>query len=484
MELEQLKKLLDGLVNTKTETEWIEFKLNFHSKEEIGERISALSNTACLFKQPYGYLVFGVEDSTHNIVGTTFNLANSKVGNEPLEHWITQRLSPRIDFRVYQFQYDTNINILLFEIPATINQPVEFTNLAYIRIGSITRQLREFPDKSRKIWNNNPNYVFENDIAISGLSAAQVVSLLDTQGFFELMNLPYPTAQQGVVDRLVSENLLIQQGGYYAINNLAALLFAKRFSDFATIERKAVRVVKYEGKDKLNLLKDQIGTMGYAVGFDRLITYINGLLPSNEEITKAFRKTVTMYPSLAIRELVANAIIHQDFSEKGTAPVIEIYADRIEISNPGLPIIQTTRFIDEYQSRNEILASLMRRLKICEELGSGIDKVVAQSEIYQLPAPNFLMRQKHTTAILYAHKKLNDMDKADKIRACYQHCCLKYVSNDRMTNQTLRERFQIEAQNAAIASRILRDALDEGVIKEEDPESKSRKFASYIPFWA
>jgi predicted HTH transcriptional regulator len=191
-----------------------------------------------------------------------------------------------------------------------------------------------------------------------------------------------------------------------------------------------------------------------------------------------------MYPQEAIRELVANTLVHQDFEETGSGPMIEIYEDRIEITNPGLPLIKPLRFIDEYQSRNELLASLMRRIGICEEKGSGIDRVIALSELFQLPAPDFREMEKHTKVILYAHKKLSGMDRQDKIRACYQHCCLRYVSNDHMTNQTLRDRFKIEDQNAAIASRIIGDTLDAGLIKLEDPANKSRKYVKYIPAWA
>ena len=207
-------------------------------------------------------------------------------------------------------------------------------------------------------------------------------------------------------------------------------------------------------------------------------------MPSNEEIGKALRKTVRMYPELAIRELVANALIHQDFCERGTGPMVEIFCDRIEIANPGKPIITTMRFIDEYQSRNEILASLMRRLGICEEKGSGIDKVIFQVEVFQLPAPEFQAKEKHTIVILYSFQKLNEMQRNDKVRACYQHCCLKYVSNQKMTNQSLRERFKIDARNSATASRIIADTMGENLIKYDDPENVSRKYAKYIPYWA
>lgn len=210
---------------------------------------------------------------------------------------------------------------------------------------------------------------------------------------------------------------------------------------------------------------------------------MNGQLPANEEIGKALRIDSRMYPSLAIRELIANSLIHQDFHEKGF-PMVEIFSDRIEISNPGTPLIIPERFIDKYSSRNEKLADLMRRMGFCEEKGSGLDKVIFNNELYQLPAINILVSEKRTKVVIYSYKQLNDLDKKDKIRACYQHACLMYVSNDKMTNQSLRDRFKIEDQNSAIASRIIRDTIEDGLIKEDDPSSNSRKFKKYIPFWA
>ncbi len=183
------------------------------------------------------------------------------------------------------------------------------------------------------------------------------------------------------------------------------------------------------------------------------------------------------------RKEFTNALIHQDLTEKGF-PMVEIFSDRIEISNPGTPLVTPDRFIDAYLSRNEKLADLMRRMGFCEEKGSGLDKVIFYNELYQLPAINVVVAENRTRVTMYCYKTLNDLDKKEKIRACYQHACLKYVSNEKMTNQSLRERFKIEDQNAAIASRIIRDALEDKVIKEDDPESKSRKYASYIPFWA
>jgi ATP-dependent DNA helicase RecG len=114
-----------------------------------------------------------------------------------------------------------------------------------------------------------------------------------------------------------------------------------------------------------------------------------------------------------------------------------------EISNPGAPSIPPDRFIDGHQSRNERLADLMRRLRICEEKGSGVDKVIQAVEAFKLPAPDFRVGVRRASALLFAHKDFDEMDRNDRIRACYQHCCLRYLMNERMTNQSLRARFKL-----------------------------------------
>ncbi len=224
---------------------------------------------------------------------------------------------------------------------------------------------------------------------------------------------------------------------------------------------------------------------GYASGFSDLIGYINDRLPSNEQIGRALRRQARMYPEIAIRELVANAIIHQDFRMRGVSPLVEIFSDRLEITNSGEPLIPTLRFIDEPpQSRNEMLARLMRRLNVCEERGSGIDKVIFEVEYYQLPAPEFTASERHTKVIMFAYRKFTEMDREDRIRACYQHAALLRVSNQIMSNATLRNRFSIDAHNYSIASRIISDTIKAGLIKPQDPTNSAPRHAKYLPFWA
>lgn len=436
---------------------------------------------AIIHNQSFGYLVFEIEDQTHIIKGTSFKAKSHKKGGENLEHWLTTRLNPKIDFTVYEFDYDETRPISLYVIPAAKNQPVEFHHQSYIRIGSMTRKLNEYPEKQAKIWKKDV-VPFEKEIAMDNLSAADITKYLSTETYFDLMKIPYPSTQQGVINKFIEEGLVIKNRSY-AITKLGALLFAKQLKDFENVARKSIRVIVYKGKNKVETEREQIGGQGYAIGFEGLLIWINSQLPANEEIGKALRKESRMYPEVAIRELVANALVHQDLNEKGF-PMIEIFLDRIEISNPGTPLVIPERFIDAYVSRNEKLADIMPRMGFCEEKGSGLDKVIFNIELYQLPALNIIVAESRTRVTMYSYKNLLDLDKKEKVRACYQHACLKYVSNEKMTNQSLRERFKIADQNSATASRIIKDSLEEGVIKKDDLESKSRKHPSYLPVWA
>ena len=482
MTIIELKILLSELRAMPNETEWLEFKLN--NALEIGEYISALSNSACIQNKKTAYIVFGIDDKTHRIVGTNFTSNQKAKGNEDLIPWISRMLEPRIHFQFYEFDVEDK-RVVIVEIQATNNTPVKFSGIAYIRIGSYKKKLDEYPEKQRLIWTKEPAEIFETGIAVKNIEADEVLRLIDYNSYFELTNQPLPTNKDSIFDKLLQEKIIKRTKEKYDITNLGAILFAKQLSQFESLDRKSVRVIIYQGKNKLKTKKEQVGQKGYAAGFKGLISYINDQLPMNEEIGKAFRKEVKMFPELAIRELVANALIHQDFSEKGTGPMIEIFDDRVEVTNPGKPLISTMRFVDHNpQSRNEKLAHFMRRLNICEERGSGIDKVIFECEYYQLPAPKFIEGENYTRINLYAYKKLGQMDKEDKFRACYLHSCIKYVQGEAMTNQSLRQRFGIAEQNYSIASRIISESIKSGLVKDYDSESNSKKHAKYLPFWA
>jgi predicted HTH transcriptional regulator len=164
--------------------------------------------------------------------------------------------------------------------------------------------------------------------------------------------------------------------------------------------------------------------------------------------------------------------------------MVEIYSNRVEISNPGEPIVPVERFIDGYQSRNERLAALMRRMGICEEKSSGIDRVVHAAELLQLPAPDFRAGHQRTVVAISGPKDFDAMDREDRVRACYQHCALKWVMSEKMTNQSLRERFHLPESKSAVVSQVIAAAIETGLIKPDEKVGASRKYARYLPFWA
>jgi predicted HTH transcriptional regulator len=333
----------------------------------------------------YRSVVFEIDDKTHRIIGTTFSSNQKAKGNEDLIRWLSRLLEPRINFNFHEFEVEGK-NIVIVRIKATQNIPIKFKGIRYIRIGSSKKKLVDYPEKERSIWTKSPIKSFENEIAVCNLKPDEVLKLIDYSSYFELTNSSLPGNRNAIFEKFLQERRISKAGKNYNITNLCAILFARKLDEFESLERKAIRVIVYQGKNKLRTKREQLGQKGYASGFKGLVNYINDQLPSNEEIGKAFRKEVKMYPELAIRELVANAIIHQDFSETGTSPMIEIFEDRVEITNPGKPLISTLRFVDHNpQSRNEKLAHFMRRISICEERGSGIDKVIFECEYFHQP---------------------------------------------------------------------------------------------------
>lgn len=476
--------LLDELRNQPREGEWFEFKENMTNPEEIGEYMSALANGATLNEKPYGYLVWGIEDQTNKVVGTKFKPETEKVKSQPLEMWLVQHLTPKPEFQFKEIEYKGQ-RVVVLTIRAVTHMPVRWSNFAFIRLGANKTRLDRYPEKEKQLWLMCAQQSYEDQIVSERLSVDQILERIDYASYFELLKHPLPD-RSSILDRLAKEKLVVEcAGSKYEITALGGLLFAKSLDQIDTLRRKAIRVIIYKGQNKIETVKERTIDRGYATGFGALMQFINDQLPTNELIGQAFRTEQKMYPEIAMRELVANALLHQDLHSKGNGPLVEIFSDRVEITNPGIPLISTLRFIDEPpQSRNETMAALMRRLNMCEERGSGIDKVVFHVELFQLPAPEFLVTENHTKAVLFAYKPLKEMSKDDRIRACYQHACLCYVSNREMTNSTIRQRFGIEEQNAAIASRVIGDTVDAGLIRLYDPERSSRRHFRYVPFWA
>ena len=413
-----------------------------------------------------GILLLGVSDKPpRRVVGTQAygNLVN-------LAEKIFTAVSFRVDIEVVAHP---DGRVLVFRIPARPRGTVYHLKGTYLmRSGAQLIPMSE--DRLRDIFaEGQPDWLEEPSRL--DLTAEEVVSLLDTQAFFSLMGRPYPTTREAVLEQLATERLIDKTPSGYSIRRMGAVLLAHRLTDFPDVSRKAARVVVYSTMSKLKTKLDQTWEGGYANGFRPLVAFVMGQLPQNEVVEEAIRRNVKLLPEI---------VIHQDFTISGTSLMIEVYSNRVEISNPGEPIVPVERFIDGYRSRNERLADLMRRMHICEEKSSGIDQVVEAAETFQLPAPVFRAEHQRTNVIIHGHRPFTTMNREARIRACYQHCVLRYVMGETMTNQSLRKRFHLAANKSATVSQVIAAAIEAGRIKPDEEVGASRKWARYLPHWA
>jgi ATP-dependent DNA helicase RecG len=471
-----LKKSLGKPAQELNELDW---KVDISEKgERVARHISAFANYS-----DGGFMVFGVNDEGKKI---GLNLAECTRITSKIGSMVRESVDPPVTAEASVVKID-GVSLLFVYISESEAKPVHLRGGtiydSYTRNAGQTRKLTN--QEAARLISNSTEQTFETNFASKPLTIREVRKYLDYLEYFHLLNLSVPSSDEEIMEVLCTEKLLKKSGDKYRITNLGAITFARDISLFPNLSRKAIRVVQYLGKDKLHRVRETIGQKGYAIGFANIVKFINRTLPSKEVIRGAIRREVQLYPELSIRELVANALIHQDFGVVGTSPVVEIFSDRVEISDPGRPLVKTERFLDNPpRSRNEGLAALMRRFGICEESGTGIDKIVKQCEEYELPAPRFDVNDDHLTATIFGPRSLTKMDKEDRIRACYLHASLKQVSHDVVTNASIRERFKISKKNYPFASKILKESVEAGYIKPKNKSSKSRKHAQYVPFWA
>lgn len=462
---------IDLWLDAPSEHQRLEFKeaKQQYDTHKLHEYCVALAN------EGGGLLILGVSDRPPRKVVGTRAFPNVVA--------TTQKLFEAVGFRVdIDEVHHPNGRVLVFRVPSRPRGTAWHLNGRYLmRSGEALVPMSE--DQLRRIFaEGEPDWLEET--SRGGLDAQAVIELLDTQTWFELLKLPYPAQQRSVLDRLCSERLIDEAVGVFSIRRIGALLLARQLAEFPDVARKAPRVVVYDGINKLSTRLDQTGGRGYAVGFQGLVRFVMGQLPQNEVIQDALRREVKLLPEEVVRELIANALIHQDFRAGGSSVMVEVYANRLEITNPGEPVVPVERFIDGYQSRNERLADLMRRMHICEEKSSGIDRVVHAAEVFQLPAPEFRVGLRRTEVVIHGPRPFDEMDRNDRVRACYQHAALKWVMAEHMTNQSLRERFGLPDHKAAVASQIIAAATEAGFVKPDESVGSSRKFARYLPFWA
>ena len=479
--------LVNELVKNSTELEWVEFKTSNKDPKMVGRDISALANSATHREATCAYMVWGVDDATHEIVGTEFDYRTMKCGNEEIENWLHHQLSDNASFEFSEGEIDGHRVVVLAIRPAFAHT-VDFEHVAYIRVGSYTKPLKSYPAVEAAVWNKITKSDFEAATALVDVPVSRVLQLLDCAKYFELLGMPFPQTQEEVV-RYLGEDFLVerQDDGLFAITNLGALLLARNINEFPSLKRKAARIVQYDGTSRRAILKDHVSSVGYANGFEQSIDFLHAVLPSREPIGDALRFRQEPYPKEALRELMANMLVHQDLTSTGNGPLVEVFEDRVEFTNPGASLVEPLRLLDNPpRSRNQRLASLMRRFGICEELGTGWDKIVMSCEDMFLPSPKVDNYESGTGSMkvtLRGRVPFSKMLPNDRIMAAYWHACVCYLEGMPMSNASLRARFGPDAPSTPTISRLIRDTVAEGLIKPYNLNS-GRKYATYVPIWA
>lgn len=432
-----------------------------------------------------GWLVFGISNIDAHLLGigqTDVEAIVSRLTNlgrdavEPplvLDHAVATR---------------EGISLLFLHIKEQPNKPAhrrgKSIEEAWIRSGGTTRKASRSEIGALMLHSQAPRW--EGLRASPLLPADEIIARLDLATIAKLLQRPLPEDTGELMGWLTEEGMVEPDGHGYYISNFGAVAAARELDQFDPLGRKGIRVIRYQGTNKVNTTDELLGHKGYAVGFEGLIGYLKRVLPHSEVIQQSLREQVSIYPEIALRELIANALIHQDFSVSGAGPIIDIYDDRISFTNPGglLPGKRPDRLIGATpESRNERLASKFRQYRICEERGTGFQKVVAAVELFGLPPVRFEPLENAFRVTLFAPRKFADMSQSERIEACYQHAVLQYFSSQTLTNTSLRTRFKVSERQRNQITNVIGEAVEAGRIKRKDAAS-GNKFAEYLPYWA
>lgn len=468
--------LRDSLTPIPHELSELDWKSNLSTKtDRLAQHICAFSN-----HQGGGMFAYGINDDATFCTLDKDEIEEivKKLGN--IAH---NNLSQAIDIDYAVLDYDGH-PILFVYVPEQREKPIYMRGKdyhdAYCRVNGQTRRMSELQVRNQIASSQGLSY--EERIAKRDISKNDLLLLLNYRKFFELLDKDMPKSTDSIVSRMSEYGLCSGNGERWNITNLGAILFANNLNDFKELAPRKVIVRKYVGTNNRDLLIEQIGQYGYAVGFEGLVDFIMRYVSTESIDVK--REAVSEYPRIAIREFVANALVHQDFSISGINITIEIFSNRIIITNPGAPLNDVNRLIDlPPNSRNEKLAEQMFLLGFCERRGSGIDRAIAAIEEMHLPAPRIAKEESCTRVSLFPHKELNDMTKQEKIEACYQHACLLNEDGKVMNNQSVRERFNLKKTQSAIASRIIADTQEANLIKVANADIVSKKYMTYVPYY-
>ena len=356
-------EIVERCLSFDDEPEWFEFKENWFDLDGIGQYISALSNAAVMAGEPFGYLVWGIHNKTHELTGTKLNYQKD-VKNEPIVHYLARNISPAIYFTFDEDVIDGK-RIVVLTIPAARIVPTEFSGTRYIRVGSSKESIKKHPEREAalfRVLNYGIPDLQNTPSRYKSLSFDQLFVYYETKG----IRLKKDTFKENL-------ELLTADGQF---NMLAQLL-----SDDPHID---IQFALFNGETKASTMYAvrNFGHMCLLLSLDKVLDYGDTLnVPqADERNRKVERKEVMLFNQSAFREAVINAFVH-NLWVNGDSPMFTSYSDRIEITSRGnLPPTQTKEGFFKGRSVpvNKKLSEIFVQLHISEKSGRGVPRIVKE----------------------------------------------------------------------------------------------------------
>lgn len=404
MDQSALIALVDRLRAESREGGTFEFKSNWDLPADIGQYLSALGNSAVLARQDQAWLVWGVDNVTHEVKGTTFDpFAAKGEGNQPLIMWLTQKTLPRPDFEFHEVQHP-NGRVVVMAIQAPRSAPLAFEGVRYIRVDSHKTKLSDHPDKELRIWGllgQQSDWTGElvpdatlDDLDPAAVDAARgrfVEYLLKAEPDSSKHDRIKTEAQDWDVPTLLNKARVTKVG---RITRAALLLLGK--DESAHFLSPADAKLSWVLRDAQNRTEaSQHFGMPLLLSTDRLFGHIRNVTVEHMPDGTLFPTAVQRYDSWVIREALHNCIAHQDYRLGGKVNVVE-HPDRLVFSNLGQFIPPSVEWMIEHQSppehyRNQWLIDAMIRLRMIDQVGSGIRRMFQTQRDRFFPLPDFVL---------------------------------------------------------------------------------------------
>lgn len=441
-------------------------------------RDAAMRYVAALANEGGGELVLGVRESgsgPHHVVGTSAFLDTNE-----LELHIHQTL--RLNVLIREITHREG-RVLVLAVPGRMpGQVIPYDGRYWARAGESLVPMDEA--RLRSIFAEAQGPVATRHVK-DDLTAQEVEELLDTAAYFRLSGDPTPESAEERLRKLEHRGVVARSvGDTYAITVAGAVFLARDLAAFQGLEWRRTRILRFQGRDRTTAVMDSVDSRGYALQFEDTLTRITESVPVRETFEGGLRKAMPFYPEQALREFLANALVHQDFETHGSQVVVEIFSDRVEIRNPGTPLVEVERFVDETRARNPELAELMRICRMCEARGSGVDRALSSLEEFLQPMPLFRAETASTAVVLLQDRAFTDLAMDDRIWAIFIHASLRHAQGEAINNASVRARFALEDRRVTIVSQAIAAAVDQGLIKADPSAGGSLRYKRYVPFYA